>query len=84
MLNIRYFASLSEQLGTRSESLEIDLDNATVRHLLDLFVARGEPWRAAFLEEDKILVALNQEISNLDSQISDGDEIAFFPPVTGG
>jgi molybdopterin synthase sulfur carrier subunit len=84
MLKIRFFASLSEQLGTRSESLELDIGISTVRHLVDTFVTRGEPWSTAFLEEDKVLVALNQEISDLDSQIADGDEVAFFPPVTGG
>jgi molybdopterin synthase sulfur carrier subunit len=44
---------------------------------------RGDKWQLA-LESGKLLVAVNQTICHLDTEIKDGDEVAFFPPVTGG
>ena len=82
MATILYFARLGEQLGTSSEELSLD-DIGTVRQLVDQLQSRGEPWSSEF-ESGRVLVAVNQEMSGFDSAISDGDEIAFFPPVTGG
>jgi len=82
MAKILYFARLGEQLLTSSEELSLG-DVNTVRQLIDHLQNRGEPWSSEF-ENGRVLVAVNQEMSDFDSAISDGDEIAFFPPVTGG
>lgn len=82
MAKILYFARLGEQLKTSSEELSLD-DMNTVRQLVDHLQDRGEPWSSEF-ESGRVLVAVNQEMSDFDSAVSDNDEIAFFPPVTGG
>ena len=84
MANILYFASLAEDLGTRSEQLDISDGCDTVADLVALLRARGEPFASAFDGETRILVAVNQEMTDPGAGISDTDEIAFFPPVTGG
>lgn len=84
MANILYFASLAESLGLRSESLALPQDCRNVTELVALLRARGEPFDSAFGGNTRILVAINQEMSEPDAAISNSDEIAFFPPVTGG
>ena len=84
-LNILYFASLRENLGADRETLEVD-DAAvsTTGDLMKLLSQRGEQWRTVMLDNPNLLVAVNQETASPDATLSDGDEVAFFPPVTGG
>lgn len=84
MADVLYFASLAETLGVRSESLALPADCRKVNDLVTLLRARGEPFDSAFGGGTRILVAVNQEMSATDAAIRDSDEIAFFPPVTGG
>ena len=82
MATILCFARLGEQLKTSSEQISLN-DMSTVRQLVDHLLDRGEPWSSE-LESGRVLVAINQEMSDFDSAIEESDEIAFFPPVTGG
>ena len=82
MATVLYFARLGEQLNTSSEELSLD-EMSTIGELVDHLKNRGEPWSSEFAS-GRVLVAVNQEMSAFDSAISDDDEIAFFPPVTGG
>ncbi len=84
MANILYFASLAEDLGLKSEKFALPADCHTVEQLVALLRARGEPYARAFDGSVRILVAVNQEMSEPAAKIRDNDEIAFFPPVTGG
>jgi len=84
MAKILYFASLAETLGLRSEPLALPVDCQKVTDLVALLRERGEPFESVFDGNTRILVAINQEMSEPDAAIGDGDEIAFFPPVTGG
>ena len=84
MAQILYFASLAETLGTRSEQLELPQNCRKVTDLVEVLSARGEPFASAFGGDIRILVAINQEMSAPEAEIADHDEIAFFPPVTGG
>lgn len=77
-----YFASLGEQLGTQSETLKCEEGPETVGELISLLTKRGESWEPLLAPTTK--VAVNQTIANRETTISAGDEIAFFPPVTGG
>jgi molybdopterin synthase sulfur carrier subunit len=81
MINIRFFAFLRERLGTDTLDYEFT-DEKTVSDIKQKLIARGEPW--TLLEEQDVLIALNQTLTSESSLVSDGDEIAFFPPVTGG
>ena len=84
MIKIKYFASLSESLGLRSEELAYSDDINTTEDIIQQMATRGETWIDAFSGENKVLVAINQEMCDRDATVSDGDEVAFFPPVTGG
>ena len=84
MADILYFASLAETLGARSEKLALPADCRSIADLVALLRARGEPFDSTFDGNTRILVAINQEMSEPDAEIGDSDEIAFFPPVTGG
>ena len=82
-VKVLFFAGLREALGTGSESLALPDGVATVGCLRDLLAARGEPWTALATTKN-LRVALNQQIVGLDAPLKGGDEVAFFPPVTGG
>jgi len=84
MARILYFASLAETVGAKSEQLELPADCLTVADLVESLRARGEPFAGAFDGSTRILVAVNQEMSEPSAAIGPADEIAFFPPVTGG
>ena len=84
MADVLYFASLAETLDLKSERLELPADCKTVDDLVSLLRSRGEPFALAFDGSTRILVAINQEMSEPAAEINDSDEIAFFPPVTGG
>lgn len=84
MIEIKYFARLSESLGMRSEQLEIDEQIQTASDVIDRLITRGGNWADEFSGDNKILIAINQEMREPGASINDGDELAFFPPVTGG
>jgi molybdopterin synthase sulfur carrier subunit len=84
VVKILYFASLAETLGIRSEQLELPVDCDSVAGLVGLLRTRGEPFDSTFGGKARILVAINQQMSDAEVPIGDNDEIAFFPPVTGG
>ena len=83
MIQLRYFASLREKVGPDAEAIE-STAGATVAELRDFLRARGEPWAQALAPEQRILAAVNQEMARPETPVADGDEVAFFPPVTGG
>ncbi len=84
MLKLVYFASLRERLGLDGENLEPPEGVTTVAALIDYLVAeRGEIWQQV-LQDTQVLAAVNQEMCDFDQEITSGDEVAFFPPVTGG
>lgn len=81
MLNVLFFASLREQLGC--EKLELSTSGISdVQSLLNTLVALHPIYENVL--DKSILVAVNQEISTRDRALESGDEVAFFPPVTGG
>lgn len=82
MIRVLYFASLRETLGRADEALAEP--PATVGALHGQLAARGGEWSTVFGGGQQILVAVNQEMAGPDTTLSDGDEVGFFPPVTGG
>ncbi|UJF18701.1 molybdopterin synthase sulfur carrier subunit [Vibrio sp. SS-MA-C1-2] len=81
MIKVLFFAQVKEMVGC--DSLEVDATYNTANELREALAARGDKWQLA-LESGKLLVAINQTISPLEAEIKSGDEVAFFPPVTGG
>lgn len=80
MIRVLYFARLRDRLGTAGEEIA-DLPG-TVGELLDRLTARGDDWAEAL--SGRVLMAVNQEMADRDTPLADGDEVGFFPPVTGG
>ncbi|WP_226702035.1 molybdopterin synthase sulfur carrier subunit [Microbulbifer elongatus] len=82
MIKVLFFASLREQL--QRDGLEIEAAGLTsVTQLRSKLAEQGATWQSA-LSNEQLQVALNQKLSTMDAAIQDGDEVAFFPPVTGG
>jgi molybdopterin synthase sulfur carrier subunit len=82
MIRVLYFASLGERLGCRGETLDPG-DAGTVEDVVNLLKARGSPWTEAF-EQVTVMSAVNQQMADARTAVRDGDELALFPPVTGG
>jgi len=82
MINLQFFARYREQLDREAEQLPWDASLQTLADVRQHLLARGEQWQV--LAEPRIMCARNQELCSLETLIADGDELAFFPPVTGG
>ena len=83
-VKLLFFASLREQLGSAGEALELPDGVNTVGALRAHLCLRGSAWQATLAEGRLVRAAVNQEMVGHAAKISAGDEIAFFPPVTGG
>ncbi len=84
VVNILYLARLREDLGRSAETLELPAGVSTVEDLRVHLMQRGQAWREALAEERALSIAVNHDIARPATRIKPGDEIAFFPPVTGG
>ncbi|MBD9423872.1 MoaD/ThiS family protein [Pseudomonas sp. PDM15] len=81
MIRVQYFARYREVLGIEGEQLQrAALSN--LEQLREHLQSRGGVWQV--LAEQNLMCARNQELCGLETEIADGDEIAFFPTVTGG
>lgn len=83
-MKLLYFAWLREKTGVAKEEASPPEDVITVAELIRWLVQRGDGYGAAFSDLSVVRVAVNQEYVALDHAIAADDEIAFFPPVTGG
>ena len=83
-VKVLFFASLREQLGIAFEEIDLPAGVATVAALRSHLARRGSAWEAALAEKKNVRAAINQDMVKPGAAIRAGDEIAFFPPVTGG
>ena len=81
-VTVRYFASIRETLGQGSES--VDTEAASIAALRDELIARGGSHAQGLARGKAVRAALNQVMSNESAPLTEGCEVAFFPPVTGG
>ena len=81
-LSIRYFASIREAIGLSQESAETSA--TTLGGLRDELIARGGAYAQALARGKAVRLALNQVMVDESAALSEGAEVAFFPPVTGG
>jgi sulfur-carrier protein len=81
-VTLRYFASIREAIGTGSESFESGA--GTLGALRDELIARGGAYAESLARGKAVRVALNQTMSDESAALTEGCEIGFFPPVTGG
>ena len=83
-MKILYFAWLRQKIGTGEETVSPPESVATVEALIDWLRARGPNYEAAFKDTSAIKLAINQEFADFSAAVAQNDEVAFFPPVTGG
>ena len=84
MVTVLYFARLREALGTASEQIVLPATVRDLEGLRALLVGRGGAWERELAPGKPVRAAVNQAMAIGDAPVADGDEIAFFPPVTGG
>jgi molybdopterin synthase sulfur carrier subunit len=82
-VKVLYFAGLREALGNGGEDLALPAGVATAGALRDHLAARGGAW-VALAQAKNLRCAVNQRMVGFDAAVAEGDEVAFFPPVTGG
>lgn len=75
-ITVRYFANLRDRMGRSEESVSVDVDALTVEDLWSRITQQPMP--------SNILIAVNMEYTDVSRTLRNGDEVAFFPPVTGG
>ncbi len=83
-MRVLYFAWLRERIGTGEEEVSPPEEVTSVAALIAWMRARGPHFAAAFAPGNTVRCAVNQEFAGPDDLVRAGDEIAFFPPVTGG
>jgi molybdopterin synthase sulfur carrier subunit len=83
-LKILYFASVREKVGKDAEEIELPAGVATVAALRSHLRGRGGSYENAFAEKALLRAAVNQDMVQPTAPVKAGDEVAFFPPVTGG
>ncbi len=83
-LEVLYFARLRECFACARESVQLPKDEANVTDLLELLRGRGGVWAEELAAGRAFRVAVNQDVAALDAPLRTGDEVAIFPPVTGG
>ena len=83
-IQLRFFASVREAVGTSSETVVLPAGVATVGAVRDFLIARGGAWAEALAHERALRMAFNHVMCEADTPLADGGEVAFFPPVTGG
>ena len=80
-ITVRYFAWVRERIGRSEDVLELPQGVGSVKELLSWLRARKG---TEVLGEPSVRMAVNGELAKTETPVSDGDEVAFFPPVTGG
>ena len=84
MIAIHYFASIREALDCEHEKIDLPDDVETVEQLIShLIYKHGPPW-AEVMGAASLMIAVNHEMTDRSTLLGAGDEVAFFPPVTGG
>lgn len=83
-IKLVYLARLREAFGSAGERVELPEQLSTVAELRHWLAARGGPWERELAPERAVRIAVNHELVDPESRLASGDEVALFPPVTGG
>lgn len=83
-VEILYFAWLRSRVGTSRERLELPAGTTTIAQLMEYLAGASPGHGRAFADREVVRAAVNQSFVEPDHPVRDGDEIAFFPPITGG
>lgn len=83
-IHLKYFASLREKLASAGETLLLPEEVKSAEQVRHYLMQRDAVWADALANTKNVRVAYNQKMLTTDTLLEDGDELAFFPPVTGG
>ncbi len=83
-MHIVYFASIREAIGLDGEQADFPENAATIANCVAHLLARGSVYQAALADRSKLRFALDGHMATEDAPISGAQELAIFPPVTGG
>ena len=83
-MKLLYFAWIRTKLGVSEVLVDVPPDIKNVKGLIDWLINQGDAYQTVFSDLSLLRVAVNQEYVDLDHTITSDDEVAFFPPVTGG
>lgn len=83
-VTILYFAALREQMGRESETVALPAPGVTVETLLAALRLKDAVMDEVFAAVPRLRVAINQRLATFQDTVTSGDELAFFPPMTGG
>ena len=81
---IKYFSWIKEHIGKSEEQITIPSDIINVDQLINYLNERDTKYNLLFEKKELIKIAVNKTYSSFDAKVNNSDEIAFFPPVTGG
>ena len=81
---IKYFSWIKEHIGKSEEQITIPSDIINVDQLINYLNERDTKYNLLFEKKELIKIAVNKTYSSFDTKVGNRDEIAFFPPVTGG
>ena len=83
-MQIKYFSWIKEHIGKSEEEINLPHNVSTIKELMFYLENLNDKYKRAFEKKDLIKIAINKSYSSIDDKINNTDEIAFFPPVTGG
>ena len=83
-MKLLYFAWMRQKIGIGEEDFSPPASVTDVTALIEALRKRGDGYAEAFRDTSRLRCAINQEHKSFDARVSHDDEIAFFPPVTGG
>ena len=83
-MNILYFSWIKDKLGKAKENITVDQNISNVAELITFLESKDETYKEVFKDISAIRVSINMETANIEDPIHANDEIAFFPPMTGG
>ena len=83
-MKILYFSWIKDKIGINEENIDIDQEVDTVKKLISFLRNKGENYNLALENTGIIRFSINMKNAKLDDKIKNADEIAFFPPMTGG
>ena len=81
---IKYFSWIREHVGKSEENFDLPCDVTTIDELINYLNGLNDRYKHAFAKRSLIKIAINKTYSPIESKINNNDEVAFFPPVTGG
>ncbi len=81
---IKYFSWIREHVGISEEEIQLPKNVKTIDELINYLTNLNDNYKSAFAKKEIIKIAVNKSYSSITTQIFNEDEIAFFPPVTGG